>query len=235
MSSHSHNGRACNTNHSHQHGHGHSALDINMPSHKQSNCLNNQKPRLYSNLVVIWGIGSGAYLDITYFSYSLENPYDRAYESLFMLIMFLWASLVYLKASHTQSRQTNIQEYESEGSDSDSYKKPIVNINYKRFEKFCETCKQKKFERSSHCRLCGFCVLRRDHHCPALGICVGYQNNQNFINLLCIMLVKFKLTIISSFRHTHTFQTYTIFIITVRLLGKNSQNYFQLASELKFG
>lgn len=191
MSSHSHNGRACNSDHSHQHGnsaHGHSAIDVNPPAQKQSNCLNNQKPRFYSNLIVIWGIGSGAYLDITYFSYSIENSYDRAYESLFMLVIFLWASLTYLKASHTQSRQTNIQEFESE-NDTESYQRPIVNINLKRFDKFCDICKQKKFERSSHCRMCGFCVLRRDHHCPALGICVGYQNNQNFINLLCIMIV----------------------------------------------
>ena len=148
---------------------------------------NNQLPRIISNCIVIWGIGSGAYLDINYFSYSLPNKFDRSYESLYMLIMFVWAAAIYLNTSYTTCNQTNIESLTNSPDESNG--KPILNINNKRFTKFCEQCNAKKFERSSHCSTCNICVLRRDHHCPALGICVGYQNTQGFVNLLIVMLV----------------------------------------------
>lgn len=179
------------TNHTHEHHRrpGHHGKTSFYKKITQK-CLPGQLPRFYSNLFVIWIIGSGAYLDIAYLSYSIENKFDKAYQSMFMLIMFLWAGLIYLKASHTKSSQTKVEDFiKTEVEREIIYQKPIVNINITEFDKECDQCKQKKFHRSSHCRICGFCVLRRDHHCPGLGICVGYQNTQSFINLLFIMTV----------------------------------------------
>jgi hypothetical protein len=200
--SHSHNHGDCQGHdHEHGHGHGHGPSQSRRPKTNtiygklKSYCINNQLPRFISNIIVIWIIGSGTYLDTVYFSYSIKNKYDRAYQSMYMLVMFLWAALIYLKTSHKESKQTKVEEF---SLNNDTYAAPIININNKKFNKECEICSQKKFYRSSHCRMCGFCVLRRDHHCPGLGMCVGYHNTQNFVNLLIVMIVSiFKLNLIN--------------------------------------
>lgn len=159
-------------------------------------CVQNQLPRFYANLIVLGPIiFSGAYLDMNYFSYSIKNEFDRKYESVFMLIMFLWATFVYLKCSRVISSQTKTEDY---NLDKQEMGKEIINANPAKFNKYCEFCKQKKHERSSHCKQCDFCVLRRDHHCPGLGVCVGYHNTQLFCNLTFIMTVSLIVFIIIS-------------------------------------
>lgn len=149
---------------------------------KKRFCINNQINKLYANLASIMILFSGAYLDINYYSYSIENEFDRKYETILMLILFLTSTFLYLRCSHMNFSQTNI-----ESLDENSNK--IVHLDYSRYNKDCEFCKKKKFERSSHCSTCGVCVLRRDHHCPALGSCVGYANLQYFTNLCFVMIV----------------------------------------------
>lgn len=168
------------------HGSGDKNLSLNegyfMFFFKKRFCINNQINKFYANVASIMILFSGAYLDINYYSYSIENEFDRKYESILMLILFLTATFLYLRCSHMNFSQTKIEEKENSNLE-------IVNIDYNKYNKNCEFCKLKKFERSSHCTTCGVCVLRRDHHCPALGSCVGYNNLQYFTNLCFVMIV----------------------------------------------
>lgn len=153
-------------------------------------CINNQLPRFTANIIVLVGIiYSGTYLDINYLSYCIKNDFDRQYNSVYMLVLFVYVTLVYLKCSYTKSAQTRIESLQINRDDNNVMSKPLINIKNHKFNSYCEFCKGKKFERSSHCRSCGFCVLRRDHHCPGLGICVGYHNTQLFCNLVFVMTV----------------------------------------------
>lgn len=202
----SHDHVNCKGNHSHSHDNSHhnqhnhsmnnSHLNINEGNRKSNKikrnffksltdlCLPGQLNRFYSNLIVITGIGVGCYYDINYLSYAYSNKYDRYYQSLFMLIMFIWASFCYLVASYTTAHQSDIDKYMN-----NQFSNIIYNVDSSKFKTKCDMCNKSKFLRTSHCSVCKACILRRDHHCPALGICVGYQNNQYFINLLCIMVV----------------------------------------------
>ena len=195
-------------NHHHGHGNGHSHGEENNSGIKRNKsssfhekiirffidpkyCMNNQLPRFYANIIVISIIFSGAYIDSVYYSFHIKNKFDRKYEVVWMMIMFVWATLVYLKCSHVISSQTKIEDYVYSKEDDVIMGKPIVNVKHNKFSNYCEFCKGKKFERTSHCKQCGFCVLRRDHHCPGLGVCVGYHNTQLFCNLTFIMIVSF--------------------------------------------
>ena len=182
MHSHINNKSNCNNTTSH--------IFVNKKNNNVLSVLksNNQLARIISNFIVISGIGSGAYLDITYFSYSLKNVYDRYYESLYMLILYIWAAFTYLNTSYTHCYQTNYEKITSNSSNNKG--NPIFNIKHKDFSKFCELCNSKKFIRASHCSKCNHCVLRRDHHCPGLGVCVGFQNTKGFVNLLVAMFVR---------------------------------------------
>ncbi len=95
----------------------------------------------------------------------------------------------YFKAQLTSPIQTDVDKYFS--IDSNSRSISIVNINPAQYPTKCEFCNKKKFERTSHCRVCKICVLRRDHHCIWIGNCVGYRNNQYFLNFCFWVVVKF--------------------------------------------
>lgn len=45
----------------------------------------------------------------------------------------------------------------------------------------CTMCQVVRPPRSSHCHICGHCILRRDHHCVWLDTCVGETNHRAFI------------------------------------------------------
>ena len=154
-----------------------------------SYCLNNQLNRIYGNLVLLTTIVLGAYFDVRYYTYSIKNPYERKFHGPYVFFFYCWTTFIFLACSSIWSTQTNIETLTQSKSD-DIYGRPIVKIN-KLFSGYCEFCKAKKHERSSHCKQCGVCVLRRDHHCPALGKCVGYQNTQLFCNLVASIIVFF--------------------------------------------
>ena len=54
----------------------------------------------------------------------------------------------------------------------------------------CKSCQKKnelfldKPNRTHHCRLCNFCILKMDHHCPFVGNCLGISNYRYYYQLL---------------------------------------------------
>ncbi|ACO68618.1 predicted protein [Micromonas commoda] len=49
---------------------------------------------------------------------------------------------------------------------------------------YCVTCDVWRPPRTSHCRLCGYCMERFDHHCPVLGTCIAARNMRWFAGFL---------------------------------------------------
>ena len=50
--------------------------------------------------------------------------------------------------------------------------------------RYCKTCILVKPDRSHHCSVCNYCVLRMDHHCSYINNCVGLNNYKYFINMI---------------------------------------------------
>jgi hypothetical protein len=65
----------------------------------------------------------------------------------------------------------------------------VFEVNMNEFNLYCQLCKMKKHERSSHCSSCERCILKRDHHCVFIGNCVGYNNTRYFMNYLIWLIV----------------------------------------------
>lgn len=50
--------------------------------------------------------------------------------------------------------------------------------------KYCDECDNIRPPRATHCRLCGYCVMRADHHCAWMGNCIAYNTHKNFFLFL---------------------------------------------------
>lgn len=100
------------------------------------------------------------------------------------LLFEILITYTYFKASLTNATQSDVNKY------FDLKTNELIEINPVRYT-YCEYCKIKKFDRTSHCRTCNYCVLRRDHHCVWIGNCVGEKNNQYFFNFCVWVVVSF--------------------------------------------
>ena len=57
-------------------------------------------------------------------------------------------------------------------------------LYFYRVRQYCVTCDVWRPPRTSHCRLCGYCMERFDHHCPVLGTCIAARNMRWFAGFL---------------------------------------------------
>lgn len=80
---------------------------------------------------------------------------------------------------------------------------PTENLKAVVSMKYCQSCRIWRPPRSSHCSMCGVCVLTHDHHCIWMNNCIGQRNYRYFIEflfsstvscVLMIMLSSFKLS-----------------------------------------
>ena len=69
-------------------------------------------------------------------------------------------------------------------------KKDTSECSMKRSELlFCDKCLGYQAPRSSHCHVCGRCVLKMSHHCAWLNVCVGHFNQRYFLLFLITSLL----------------------------------------------
>ena len=65
--------------------------------------------------------------------------------------------------------------------------------------RYCEKCQIIKPDRTHHCSVCGYCVLKMDHHCPWVNNCVCFNNYKFFILFLgyaflyCVVIFTFSM------------------------------------------
>ena len=121
-----------------------------------------------------------------YVIYGIENKEDQNYCKYAICIFFFYILFCYYLSVLTKSTQTNVDKYFSESVFTVKEGSPgneIIDINLYDWNN-CLFCKWKKFERSSHCRICNSCILMRDHHCPYIANCVGFKNMQYFFNFV---------------------------------------------------
>ena len=115
--------------------------------------------------------------------YTLEIE-KKSYK-FFSTLFFLITVTIYIILLTKSPAQTNIELI----LENEPYR-IMPNTLKNSYPKFCEFCNnQKKFIRSSHCRICNCCILRRDHHCVFLNKCVGYNNNKLFFLYLIYQLI----------------------------------------------
>jgi len=63
--------------------------------------------------------------------------------------------------------------------------------------RYCEKCQIVKPDRTHHCSVCGYCILKMDHHCPWVNNCVCFDNYKFFILFLgyaflyCVVIFTF--------------------------------------------
>ncbi|KAL0478136.1 palmitoyltransferase [Acrasis kona] len=63
--------------------------------------------------------------------------------------------------------------------------------------RLCLSCKQRKPDRTHHCRQCGVCILKMDHHCHWFNNCIGYYNYKYF-NLFIVWTVAATLFLVTT-------------------------------------
>ncbi len=115
------------------------------------------------------------------FQLSIEK---RAYK-FFSTLFFIIVVIIYITLLIKSPAQTNIELV----MEKEKYR-IIPDYLLDSYPKFCEYCDNKrKFERSSHCRICNCCILRRDHHCNFINKCVGYNNNKLFFIYLIYQMI----------------------------------------------
>lgn len=138
--------------------------------------------RLFPNLLVLSGSTA-----LAYFSLVLIIPYNiksDVYPKLsmvswlvtfFFFVMFTWCWLYTAVADP--------------GRIEDDLKRRGIYYQVKRGEipyclrqlPICSKCGMPKPYTSSHCNICGSCILRVDHHCGVTGVCIADKNFKSFI------------------------------------------------------
>ena len=125
------------------------------------------------------------YIEKKIFSELYTLEIEKKSYKFFSTIFFLITVTIYITLLIKSPAQTNIELI----LENEPYR-IIPNTLKDSYPKFCEFCNnQKKFIRSSHCRICNCCILRRDHHCVFLNKCVGYNNNKLFLLYLIYQLI----------------------------------------------
>lgn len=121
-----------------------------------------------------------------YLIYGIKNKEDQNYCKYAIIIFHFYILILYYLAVISKSSQTKVDKYFSQNIYTYKTGSPgseILNMNPFQWNN-CLFCKSKKFERSSHCRICNKCILMRDHHCPYIANCVGFHNLQYFFNFV---------------------------------------------------
>lgn len=119
--------------------------------------------------------------------YVFSDYVDRVSNNFFSILIMIMVFWTYLLAWWTKPYQENNDILLNNASTNIDWSE--FDLKPYRFPKECEFCHKKKFERSSHCKICEICVVRRDHHCTWLGNCVGFNNTRYFVNFLIWFLV----------------------------------------------
>ena len=116
------------------------------------------------------------FCEIFIFLNSFELSIEKRAYKFFSILLFIVIITIYIILLIKSPAQTNIELI------MEKEKRRIIPLKLlNSYPKFCEFCDNKrKFERSSHCRVCKCCVLRRDHHCAFINKCVGFNNNKLF-------------------------------------------------------
>ena len=125
------------------------------------------------------------FCEIFIFLNSFELSIEKRAYKFFSILLFIVIITIYIILLIKSPAQTNIELI------MEKEKRRIIPLKLlNSYPKFCEFCDNKrKFERSSHCRVCKCCVLRRDHHCAFINKCVGFNNNKLFFLYLIYQII----------------------------------------------
>jgi len=129
---------------------------------------------------------------------------DKIYVKYLVRILLILIYLCYLLSAFTSPSQTNI--YKTYKLNNDLFNK-LDNIFNKDFwNEYCLNCKSQKFIRSTHCNICGECVLLKFKHCFFIANCIGFKNVQyviNFLVLSIILLYRFECSCLIYFKNNN--------------------------------
>ncbi|EMR10380.1 hypothetical protein PNEG_01632 [Pneumocystis murina B123] len=60
----------------------------------------------------------------------------------------------------------------------------FISVKQNGSARFCNKCEILKPDRTHHCSICNYCILKMDHHCPWLSNCIGFANYKQFLLFL---------------------------------------------------